>query len=148
MPRIHSLASTAAVSALALGLALSTPAFAEETTDDENTIVVTGSAKIGEYGLDLTARDLTADPGDDFERYASGAWIDRTEIPADRPSVGSFYNLREDVTEFGNLDIEYIDTTRQMADVMTKNLSPKVHWRLVAPMLNVQIPGGAESEGE
>ena len=37
---------------------------------------------------------------------------------------------------------------RQMADVMTKNLSPKVHWRLVAPMLNVQIPGGAESEGE
>ncbi|AXK42891.1 M13 family metallopeptidase [Erythrobacter aureus] len=99
MPRIHSLASTAAVSALALGLALSTPAFAEETTDDENTIVVTGSAKIGEYGLDLTARDLTADPGDDFERYASGAWIDRTEIPADRPSVGSFYNLREDVTE-------------------------------------------------
>ena len=56
--------------------------------------------------------------------------------------------LREDVTEFDNLDIEYIDTTRQMADVMTKNLSPKVHWRLVAPMLNVQIPGGAESEGE
>ena len=56
--------------------------------------------------------------------------------------------LREDVTEFENLDIEYIDTTRQMADVMTNNLPPKVHWRLVAPMLNVQIPGGAESEGE
>ena len=52
------------------------------------------------------------------------------------------------MTEFGNLDIEYIDTTCQMADVMTKNLSPKVHWRLVVPMLNVQIPGGAESEGE
>ena len=39
--------------------------------------------------------------------------------------------LREDVTEFENLDMEYIDTTRQMADVMTKNLSPKVHWQLV-----------------
>ena len=56
--------------------------------------------------------------------------------------------LHEDVTEFENLDIEYIDTTRQVADVMTKNLSLKVHWRLVAPMLDVQIPGGAESEGE
>ena len=56
--------------------------------------------------------------------------------------------LREDMTELKNLDIEYIDTTRQMADVMTKNLPPKVHWQLVAPMLNVQIPGGAESEGE
>ena len=56
--------------------------------------------------------------------------------------------LREDVTEFENLNIEYIDMTHQMADVMTKNLSPKVHWQLVAPMLNVQIPGSAESEGE
>ena len=56
--------------------------------------------------------------------------------------------LCEDVTKFENLDIEYIDMTRQMADVMTKNLSPKVHWWLVAPMLNVQIPGGAKSEGK
>ena len=95
----RSLARASAVSALALGLALSAPTFAEETAKDDHTIVVTGQAKIGDYGLDLTARDLAADPGADFERYASGAWIDRTEIPADRPSVGSFYNLREAVTE-------------------------------------------------
>ena len=93
------LQTLSAASALAIGLALAAPAFADETASDENTIVVTGQAKIGDYGIDLTARDLTADPGDDFERYASGAWMDRTEIPADRPSVGSFYNLREDVTE-------------------------------------------------
>lgn len=96
--------SRVAVSALALSLTfLATPGFAEEqgdgATNDEHTIVVTGQAKIGEYGLDLTAGDASADPGDDFERYASGAWIDRTEIPGDRPSVGSFNNLREDVTE-------------------------------------------------
>jgi putative endopeptidase len=102
MLRTRSLTRGAAVSALTLGLALSAPAFAqgEDTAaDSENTIVVTGQAKIGDYGLDLTARDTAAKPGDDFERYASGAWIDRTEIPGDRPSVGSFYNLREDVTE-------------------------------------------------
>lgn len=92
-------ARATATSALALGLAMAAPSYAQETTDDASTIVVTGSAKIGDYGLDLTARDLSANPGADFERYASGAWIDRTEIPADRPSVGSFYNLREDVTE-------------------------------------------------
>ena len=100
MVRTTSLARAGAVSVLALGLALAVPALADNTTeDDANTIVVTGQAKIGDFGLDLTARDTAADPGDDFERYASGAWIDRTEIPGDRPSVGSFYNLREDVTE-------------------------------------------------
>ena len=97
MPSTRNFARATAASALALGLALASPSFAEET--DANTIVVTGQAKIGDFGLDLTARDTAADPGDDFERYASGAWIDRTEIPGDRPSVGSFYNLREDVTE-------------------------------------------------
>ena len=97
MPSTRHFARATAASALALGLALASPSFAEET--DANTIVVTGQAKIGDFGLDLTARDTAADPGDDFERYASGAWIDRTEIPGDRPSVGSFYNLREDVTE-------------------------------------------------
>ncbi|WPL55629.1 M13 family metallopeptidase [Qipengyuania profunda] len=100
MVRTTSLARAGAVSVLALGLALAVPALADNTTEtDANTIVVTGQAKIGDFGLDLTARDTAADPGDDFERYASGAWIDRTEIPGDRPSVGSFYNLREDVTE-------------------------------------------------
>ncbi|UYH56126.1 M13 family metallopeptidase [Qipengyuania sp. SS22] len=97
MPSTRNFARATAASALALGLALASPSLAEET--DANTIVVTGQAKIGDFGLDLTARDTAADPGDDFERYASGAWIDRTEIPGDRPSVGSFYNLREDVTE-------------------------------------------------
>jgi putative endopeptidase len=100
MVRTTSLARAGAVSVLALGLALAVPAYADNTAEtDANTIVVTGQAKIGDFGLDLTARDTAADPGDDFERYASGAWIDRTEIPGDRPSVGSFYNLREDVTE-------------------------------------------------
>ncbi len=88
-------------SALAFSLALSAPAFAQDdqpAVTDAKEIVVVGHAQIGEFGLDLTARDLSAKPGDDFERYASGAWIDQTEIPADRPSVGSFNNLREDVT--------------------------------------------------
>ena len=92
-----------AVSALAVALALAAPfaAHAEAASDgaDAGTIVVTGKAKIGEYGLDLTARDTSAKPGDDFERYASGAWIDRTEIPGDRSSVGPASNLREEVTE-------------------------------------------------
>ncbi|WP_427969074.1 M13 family metallopeptidase [Altererythrobacter sp.] len=98
----HSIAGSAVASALALAVATAAPAFAEEETLPEGVsaenIVVTGHASIGEFGIDLSARDLSANPGDDFERYASGTWLDKTEIPADRASVGSFNNLREDVT--------------------------------------------------
>ncbi len=83
-------------SALALAVGLASPAAAQDAESQDNQqIVVTGRAAIGDYGLDLTTRDLSAQPGDDFERYASGAWIDRTEIPSDKPSVGSFVDLAE-----------------------------------------------------
>jgi putative endopeptidase len=38
---------------------------------------------------DLSSRDLTVRPGDDFNRYASGHWLDTTVIPADKQSDGS-----------------------------------------------------------
>jgi putative endopeptidase len=83
----------------ALALAAS-PALAQVATDAQanDPIVVTAKPIYGTFGVDLTARDLNAKPGDDFERYASGAWMDRTEIPSDRPSTGSFVDLA-DVTE-------------------------------------------------
>ena len=84
-----------AASALALAAGLAAPVAAQETPADQQQIVVTGRAAIGDYGLDLTTLDPSVKPGDDFERYASGAWIDRTDIPADKPSVGSFVDLAE-----------------------------------------------------
>ncbi|WP_305095674.1 M13 family metallopeptidase [Croceibacterium aestuarii] len=90
----------ALTAASALALSLAAPAFAQDApaSKDGDPIVVTAHSAIGDFGIDLTARDTTAKPGDDFERFASGAWIDRTEIPGDRASVGSFNDLREDVT--------------------------------------------------
>ena len=38
----------------------------------------------GAAGLDLTARDLTVKPGDDFDHYASGKWQASTAIPSDK----------------------------------------------------------------
>lgn len=52
-------------------------------------------AAIGAWGFDLTARDLSVSPGADFFRYANGAWMARTEIPADRTRWGTFDILRE-----------------------------------------------------
>jgi predicted metalloendopeptidase len=45
----------------------------------------TAKAAVGAWGFDLTGMDKHVKPGDDFFRYAVGAWVDRTEIPADLP---------------------------------------------------------------
>ena len=88
----------ALLAASAAALIVSAPVRAESApTAGSEDIVVVGHPQIGTFGVDLTARDTSAKPGDDFERYASGTWIDKTTIPSDRPNVGSFTNLREEV---------------------------------------------------
>jgi putative endopeptidase len=52
----------------------------------------------GTWGFDLTAMDRAVKPGDDFNRYASGAWLARTSIPADKP-IASLRYLMTDLTE-------------------------------------------------
>lgn len=40
--------------------------------------------------------NLSVKPGDDFFSYVNGAWVERTEIPADRSDFGSFGVLRDE----------------------------------------------------
>src|SRR5439155_3448407 len=40
------------------------------------------------HGVDLAGIDRLVAPGDDFFRYANGAWLKATEIPPDRSSYG------------------------------------------------------------
>jgi putative endopeptidase len=54
-----------------------------------------GRAQIGQWGVDLSARDLTVRPGDDFYRYVNGHWLDTASIPPDRVRWGAFVELQE-----------------------------------------------------
>jgi endothelin-converting enzyme/putative endopeptidase len=45
------------------------------------------------HGIAIADMDRSVKPGDDFYRYANGAWIDRTEVPPDRTSVNVFSTL-------------------------------------------------------
>jgi putative endopeptidase len=47
------------------------------------------------HGLDLAGIDRAVAPGDDFFRYANGAWLKATEIPPDRSSYGPAEQLTE-----------------------------------------------------
>ncbi len=46
-------------------------------------------------GIELENMDTSVKPSEDFYRYVNGKWLDKTEIPADRTSWGSFDLLRK-----------------------------------------------------
>jgi putative endopeptidase len=46
-------------------------------------------------GLDLAGFDRQVRPQDDLFLAANGAWVSKTEIPADKAEYGSFYQLRD-----------------------------------------------------
>lgn len=53
-------------------------------------------AAIGDWGVDLTVRDESVAPGDDFNRHVNGKWLDTFEMPADLSRYGIFEQLRLD----------------------------------------------------
>jgi putative endopeptidase len=65
----------------------------------------------GAWGFDLAGADTKTKPGDDFFRYANGTWIDKTQIPPDKPA----YSLRLAMT----------DLTEQRLHEMMETLAAK-----------------------
>ena len=51
------------------------------------------------HGVHPANMDKTAQPGDNFYRYANGAWIAKTEIPADRTNLSGFSLLADIVNK-------------------------------------------------
>jgi len=47
------------------------------------------------HGIAAANMDASVKPGDDFNKYANGGWIQRTEIPADRGRIGVFATLAD-----------------------------------------------------
>jgi endothelin-converting enzyme/putative endopeptidase len=67
---------------LALALALATPALSQDI-----------------HGVHPANMDTTAVPGDNWYRYANGAYLARTDIPADRTSISGFSTLADIVNK-------------------------------------------------
>jgi len=85
-----------APSLLALGLAAGLTACSPKDTGTstsahtENTAVKKVSKpELGTFGIELANMDKSIKPGDNFFKYVNGAWLDKTEIPADKSNYGS-----------------------------------------------------------
>ncbi len=104
----------------------------EASNNSDNKSVVAKKAELGSFGVDLTARNESIKPGDDFFMYASGTWYDNFVMPADKTRFGAFTGLAErsekqvkeiidDITSRSNLNADeqlvadfyqaYMDTT-------------------------------------
>jgi endothelin-converting enzyme/putative endopeptidase len=55
-------------------------------------------ARYGAFGIDLSSQESDVKPGDDFWTYANGTWAAKTDIPADKGSVG-YGNILNDEAE-------------------------------------------------
>lgn len=53
------------------------------------------SVRFGDWGVDLSQRDLSVAPGDDFFRHVNGRWLESYELPPDKTSFGTFNALFE-----------------------------------------------------
>jgi putative endopeptidase len=79
--------------------------------------------QFGAWGLDLSAMDTQVLPGSDFNRYASGAWLARTQIPADKPMASLRYQMSDRTEERLH---ELMNKAAATAPVQPKDLEGKV----------------------
>ncbi len=84
-----------AASVSAVALALATPAFAQNDTDERPT---PPQMTFGSWGVETALLDTSVDPGDDFFEYVNGKWIAANPIPPEFSRYGSFNFLSENAT--------------------------------------------------
>ncbi len=71
---------------------------ATEVAAEEQTTLISG--------IETDHMDKSVRPGDNFFMFMNGAWIDATEIPADKSNYGGFGILRDESTEHVKAIIE------------------------------------------
>lgn len=54
-----------------------------------------GKAVLGDFGIELSNRDLAVKAGDDFDRYANGVWFDGYQLKDYETRYGSFTTLSD-----------------------------------------------------
>jgi putative endopeptidase len=91
------------------------------------------------HGISISHMDRSIKPGDNFYEFANGAWLQKTEIPADRASIGGFTAL----------DVIANENTHNLIDEAAKaKAAPDTPTRRIADLFNSYMDeAGIESRG-
>ncbi len=86
----------------ALTLASCAPPADGPSDESAETAAVETSAeapRYGTFGFDVAGMNADVHPGNDFNHYANGTWLNETELPGDRSRYGTFSILAEEAEE-------------------------------------------------
>jgi putative endopeptidase len=86
-------AMLAGISAFSLSACTTASADAPATVADAP--APAAGAQIGSFGFDMTGKDTSVAPGDDFYAFANGTWARNTPIPEDKSNFGMFTLLAD-----------------------------------------------------
>ncbi|GAB3093062.1 M13 family metallopeptidase [Lysobacter terrae] len=99
-------------SPLSLGLAL---AVALTAIPMVNAADIQTKPQLGSFGVDLAARDTAIKPGNDFNRYVNGHWLDTYQLKDYETSYGSFNQLRDQSEAQVHAIIEELQQRKDLA---------------------------------
>ena len=98
------------------------------TTDGEAenaAVEMAGTPELGAWGFDLAGMNTEIAPGDDFNQYANGTWLETEEMPSDLSRYGMFTVLhleaeeqvKEIITDLGAVDAAAGTVEQQVGDL-------------------------------
>jgi putative endopeptidase len=92
------------------------------------------NAQIGNWGFDLTGKDTSVRPGDDFFRHSGGNWLATQQLPSDKTRFGTFDILA---------DRAEADTRRIIEDLAQAPAAAGTPERKVADFYNAYLDTAA-----
>src|SRR4029434_10975107 len=102
-------------SRLSLGLALAVSLAGIAHVNAADNAAAAGKPVLGTFGVDLTAQDTTVKPGNDFNRYVNGHWLDSYQLKDYETSYGPARLLRDRTETQVRAIIEGLGHTRDLA---------------------------------
>ena len=86
-----------------------------ETSTVSNTASTVSAPEVALVsGIDKSNMDMNVRPQDNFYRYINGGWLNANEIPDDKTSIGSFYDLRDKADDDVKAIIEKLAATENL----------------------------------
>ncbi|WDE10742.1 M13 family metallopeptidase [Thalassomonas haliotis] len=84
----------------------------EETNSTNTAMQKTALAS----GIEKANMDMSVRPQDNFYKYINGGWLKSHDIPSDKTTIGSFYDLRDKADDDVKAIIEELAATKNLKD--------------------------------